>query len=86
MKLWAWILIFGAAGCGWLFLKARQTEVAATYKKIGRRGKSIRKAAERLAAEPSGIEVVEPPTSKARVSMSRSLADAVAKDLVEPHQ
>lgn len=86
MPLWAVIIIAGISGCGWLFLKARQNDIAATYRKIGGGGtKSVKKAAKQAAAKPSGIEPYQVPTSEEEVNFSADMASNIAKDLAELH-
>ena len=84
MPLWLVIMGLGAAGCGWLFLKARQTEVNATYKKIGGGGsKTVKKAAQKVANRPSTMPVEGPVSSKEPVNFSYGLPSVIVKDLEE---
>lgn len=85
MPLWLVIMIAGATGCGYLFLKARESEVEATYKKVTGRSKTVRKAAGKAALRPSflnehAIAEKEPKTSTEQVFMSRSSVDIVAEE------
>ena len=77
------IMILGAAGCGWLFLRARRYEAADIRKETNRGSKNVKEAAKHLAKQPSGIEPYEVPTGKEKVQMSRDLLGQVARDLAE---
>lgn len=83
MPLWLVIMVLGLAGCGFLFLKARETEKGQTLKKVKQGHKSVRKAARAVAKRPSTQPVYMAPTSTEEVGMSQSLADAVVRDLEE---
>jgi len=76
-------MVLGAAGTGFLFLKARQMESKNTLKKVKEGHKSVKKAAKAVAAIPSTV-VVEPPlTSEKEINMSQDIPSAIARDLEE---
>lgn len=83
MRLWVIVLILGATACGWLFLKARQNDIAGIYRKVGKGTKGMKRVAERVAKRPSIVEPYMAPTSEEEVQMSKDLAGQVAKDLEE---
>jgi len=83
MPLWLVIMVAGAAGTGFLFLKAREIERAAPYKKIKQSQKNVKKAAKAVAARPSTLAVHEPLTSTEPVQMSKDMASKVAADIEE---
>ena len=83
MPLWLVIMVAGAAGTGFLFLKAREIERAAPYKKIRRGNLTVKKAAKAVAARPSTLAVHEPLTSTEPVHMSKDLSTRVAEDIEE---
>ena len=77
------IMILGAAGCGWLFLRAKRYEAADIRKEINKGSKNVKEVAKHLAKQPSGIGPYEAPTSKEKVQMSRDLSGQVARDIAE---
>ncbi len=81
MPIWIVIMVLGAAGTGFIFLKARRMESKATLIKVKQGHKSVRKAAKAVAAVPS-IVVTEPVlTSTEEITMSRDIPSSIAKDL-----
>ena len=83
MPIWLIIMIAGVAGCGFLFLKAREIEKAAPYKKIKMGNRTVKKVAKQVAKKPSTMPVHEPLTSFEEINMSPDLASTVARDLEE---
>lgn len=83
MPLWLAIMAIGATGCGWLFLKARETDRQATHKKITGRAKTVEKAAKRSAARPSGVVVQAPIISEEEVNLSKDMPSDLAKAIAE---
>lgn len=83
MPLWIVIMVLGASGCGFLFLKARETERQAIHKKITGRSKTVEKAAKRLAAQPSGVVELAPVTSEGEVNLSRDMPGILAREIAE---
>ena len=73
------IMVIGAAGAGWVFLKARQLEGKNTLKKVKQGSKTVKKAAAHMAKQPSGEEVYQAPASMEPVGISRSRVDVAAK-------
>lgn len=83
MPLWIVILIAGATGCGFLFLKAREMEKAAPYKKLKRDNLTVAKAAKRVAARPSSVAVPVPDFNIEPVNISGDTASRVATEIEE---
>lgn len=81
MPLWIIIMLAGAAGTGWVFLKAREMEGKNTLKKVKAGHKSVKKAAAVAAARPSTVEVKEPVTSAEEISMSEGVPSKVASEI-----
>ena len=72
MPLWLVIIIAGMTGCGFLFLKAREMEKVAPYKKVKMGSLTVKKAAVRAAKRPSGIPVPIVDFDHLPVEISRS--------------
>ena len=83
MPLWLVIVVLGAAGSGYLLLKAREAEKVNVLKRIKAGHKSVVKAAKHVAKRPSTMPVYEPPSSAEQVQISPDLSSRVAKDLEE---
>jgi len=80
MPLWIIILLGGATGCGFLFLKAREHEKAIPYKKLKRESLTVAKAARRAAGRPStGVPVPVVDFNIEAVEMSRDRVGVVAQ-------
>ena len=78
------IMILGAAGCGWLFLKAREEEKAIPYKKLKRESLTVAKAAKKVAARPStGTPVPVADFNIGEVGMSVDKSSKVATEVAE---
>ena len=83
MPLWLVIMVLGAAGTGFIFLKAHGANRANTLKTVKQGHKSVRKAAKAVAAVPTTV-ITEPVlTSTEEISMSQDVPSAIAKDLAE---
>ena len=83
MPLWLIVMLAGATGCGWLFLKTRGMENKATLRKVKEGHKSVIKAARHLAKQPSGVEVIQPVTSKEEINLSADMPSILAKEIEE---
>lgn len=83
MPLWIVIMVLGATGCGFLFLKARGIETKATYKKVTGRTKTVRQAAKKVAKRPTEDEELAPLPSEEPVYMSRDVPSMKVSELEE---
>jgi len=83
MPLWLVIMVIGGAGCSWAFLKARSMEKSQTLKKVKEGHKSVKKAAKHLAAQPSGVIVASPDTSREKVNFSEDSPSRLAREVAE---
>lgn len=83
MPLWLVILALGAAGTGFLFLKAHQVDKANTLKKVKQGHKSVKKAAKAVAKRPSFMGEREPVPSTEEVNFSKDFPSAAARDIEE---
>ncbi len=83
MPLWLVIVVLGAAGSGYLLLKAREAEKVNVLKRIKRGHKSVRKAAKHVAKQPSTVVPYVPPSSRETITLSKDFSGTVAKDLEE---
>lgn len=81
MPLWIVIMVLGATGCGWLFLKTRGMENKATLRKVKEGHKSVKKAARHTAKRPSGVEVTQPVTSEEEINLSADMPSIIAKEI-----
>ena len=85
MPLWIVIMVLGAAGCGFLFLKAREQEAIQVRRKVKQGSKSV-KAKAKQATGDIGMPPVEPHEvleAEQPVSMSRDVSSQVVKQLEE---
>ncbi len=83
MPLWLVIMIAGAAGSGFLFMKARQQAAVNVKKKVKRGRKDVIAAAKGVAKRPSTMPVSAAKTSTEEVHMSQDLSTRVAHDIEE---
>ena len=83
MPLWLIIMIAGAAGTGFIFLKAREAEKVNVLKRVKAGHKSVVKAAKHVAKQPSTMPVYERLSTGEKVQISPDLSGKVAKDLEE---
>ncbi len=83
MPIWLVIMVLGAAGSGFAFLKARDMERKNTLKKVKAGHKDVKKAARRVVKRPSTVEPYEPLRSKEEVQISEDFSSRVARDLEE---
>ena len=85
MKLWIVILILGAAGCGFLFLKAREFDAKSIRKRINKGDKSLKARAKRASGDIGELPIKPPEVLKAEqpVGMSLDPSSGIAKDLAE---
>lgn len=77
------VMALGLAGCGFLFLKAREADRKNTLKKVKEGHKSVKKAAKHVAKQPSTVIPYAPPASEEEITLSKDFSSAVAKDLAE---
>ena len=85
MPLWMLIMLLGAAGCGWLFLKAREQEAVNVKKRLEQGSKTLKDKAKKASGE-IGMPPVEPYEileAEQEVQMSRDISSKVAKELEE---
>ena len=82
MPVWLVIMIAGATGCGWVFLKAKGMEASSTLKKIGGGGsKTVKKAAKKATGD-IGMPPLEPceiNTSREQINFSQDMPSVMAK-------
>lgn len=83
MPLWVVIIGAGITFCGWVFLKARRMEAEQVKRKVKEGSKDVKAAAKHVAKQPSGVEVIEPVTSKEEVNFSGDISGKMAKELEE---
>ena len=83
MPLWLVIMIAGAAGSGFLFMKARQQEAVNVKKKVKKGRKDVIAAAKVVAARPDTMSGYRAKPSTETVHMSKDLSSRVAQDIEE---
>lgn len=81
MPIWLVIIIAGCTCCTFLFLKAREIEKAAPFKKIKQGNITVKKKAKAVAARPSTMPVIMPNTSGEEVYMSKDVPSRVASEI-----
>ena len=85
MPLWIVIMLLGAAGCGFLFLKAREQEAVNVKKRLKQGSKTLQDKAKKASGE-IGMPPVEPYEileAGQEVQMSRDTSSRLAKQLEE---
>ncbi len=83
MPLWLIVIIAGAAGSGFLFMKARQQEAVNVKQKVKKGRKDVIAIAKSVAARPSEMPVSRTKTSTEAIHMSKDLSSRVAQDIEE---
>lgn len=83
MPLWLVIIIAGATGCGWLFLRAREMDAKHTLMKVKEGHKSVKKAAKHATGYIGEPPVIPPPVLSAEepVQMSKNVSNEIAEIL-----